>query len=183
MTLRVGDAVAGLDVMSDRFRAWKLRIMGARLGEKTRIGARCVVHHAARLSCGTRCQFEHDVFIKMTSEQATVDIGREVFVGRGVEFDISHSLSIGSHTLIAPGCFVTDHSHKHAAGRTIASQGCEGAPVSIGSDVWLGANAVVLAGVHIADGAIIAAGAVVRSSVGPMQIVAGVPARVVGQRT
>lgn len=182
MTLKVGDVVGVRDVLSDRFRAWTLRLLGARLGEKTRIGARCVVHHAAGFSCGARCHFEHDVFIKLTSDHATVDLGREVFVGRGVEFDISHALSIGSHTLIAPGCFITDHSHKHVAGRTIASQGCEGAPVSIGSDVWLGANVVVLAGVHIADGAVVAAGAVVRSSVGPMQIVAGVPARVVGQR-
>lgn len=183
MPLRVEDVVGGLDVLADRFRAWTTRLRGARLGEKTRIGARFVVHHADRLRCGARCQFEHDVFIKLTSDQAMVNMGREVFVGRGVEFDISHSLSIGNHTLIAPGCFITDHNHKHAAGRTIASQGCEGAPVSIGSDVWIGANVVVLAGVHIADGAIVAAGAVVRNNVGPMQIVAGVPARVVGQRT
>jgi hypothetical protein len=49
--------------------------------------------------------------------------------------------------------------------------------VTLGNDVWVGANAVVLSGVRVGDGAVIAAGAVVTKDVAPYTIVAGVPAR------
>jgi acetyltransferase-like isoleucine patch superfamily enzyme len=55
-------------------------------------------------------------------------------------------------------------------------------PVVIGSDVWIGARAVVLAGVTIGNGAVIAAGSVVNKDVNDYDIVAGVPARVLGNR-
>lgn len=48
--------------------------------------------------------------------------------------------------------------------------------VTIGNDVWIGANAVILPGVHIGDGAIVAAGAVVNKDVDEYAIVGGVPA-------
>lgn len=54
--------------------------------------------------------------------------------------------------------------------------------ITIGNDVWIGANAIVLDGVSIADGAIVAAGAVVTKNVPPYAIVGGVPARVIRYR-
>ena len=54
--------------------------------------------------------------------------------------------------------------------------------VEIGNDVWIGANAVILSGVHIGDGAVIGAGAIVTKDVEPYAIVGGVPARVIRYR-
>lgn len=54
--------------------------------------------------------------------------------------------------------------------------------VTIGSDVWMGHNANVMAGVNVGDGAVIGAGAVVTRDVPPFAIVAGVPAKVVRLR-
>ena len=51
------------------------------------------------------------------------------------------------------------------------------APIRIGNDVWIGANATVLPGVTIGDGAVVAAGAVVTRDVEPLTVVGGVPAR------
>ena len=50
-------------------------------------------------------------------------------------------------------------------------------PIFIGNDVWIGANVIILPGVHIGDGAVLAAGAVVNRDVAPYSIVGGVPAR------
>ncbi len=50
-------------------------------------------------------------------------------------------------------------------------------PPTIGNDVWIGVNSVILRGVHVRDGSIIAAGSIVTRDVEPYSIVAGVPAR------
>ncbi|KQN69739.1 acyltransferase [Devosia sp. Leaf64] len=50
--------------------------------------------------------------------------------------------------------------------------------ITIGDDVWVGANAVIVDGVTIGRGAVIAAGAVVSKDVPEMAIVGGVPAKV-----
>lgn len=55
-------------------------------------------------------------------------------------------------------------------------------PVIIGSDVWIGARATILGGVHIGHGAVIGAGAVVTRDVPAYAIVVGVPARIIRYR-
>jgi acetyltransferase-like isoleucine patch superfamily enzyme len=170
------------EVVADRLRAQYLRLRGARLGDRTRLGKHCVIRRPWCLVVGDRSQFEHQVHIKAADDKARIRLGSEVFVGFNCEFDISENLWIGNGVLIAPGCFITDHSHLHAAGQTIAAQGCESAPVRLEDDVWLGAHAVVLPGVTIGRGAIVAAGAVVNTDIEPMAIVAGVPARHIGAR-
>lgn len=52
----------------------------------------------------------------------------------------------------------------------------------IGNDVWIGANAIILADVEIGDGAIVAAGSVVTRNVAPYTIVAGIPAKPIRMR-
>ncbi|MGF7012115.1 acetyltransferase-like isoleucine patch superfamily enzyme/pimeloyl-ACP methyl ester carboxylesterase [Lachnospiraceae bacterium PF1-22] len=54
--------------------------------------------------------------------------------------------------------------------------------IVIGNDVWIGYEAVILAGVHIGDGAIIGARAVVTKDVPPYTIVGGVPAKEIRKR-
>ena len=54
--------------------------------------------------------------------------------------------------------------------------------IVIGNDVWIGYEAVVMAGVHIGDGAVVAARAVVTRDVPPYAIVGGVPARIIRMR-
>ena len=54
--------------------------------------------------------------------------------------------------------------------------------IIIGNDVWIGFEAIVMAGVRIGDGAIVAARAVVTHDVPPYTIVGGVPAKVIRKR-
>lgn len=58
---------------------------------------------------------------------------------------------------------------------------CKGDTV-VGNDVWIGTDAIIMAGVKIGDGAVIAARAVVTKDVKPYSIVAGNPARKIKQR-
>lgn len=167
----------------DRFRAFILRLRGAELGSKSRIGARCRVQRPWLLEGGSRVEFESDVFVKIESDNACLKLGDEVFVGKGSEFDIVCHMEVGRKVLIAPGCFITDHNHRMASGTYISDQGIEASGVKICDDVWLGAGVVVLPGVTMHTGSVAAAGAVVTKDVAEMEIVGGVPATPIGRRT
>ncbi|NLL54785.1 MAG: CatB-related O-acetyltransferase [Clostridiales bacterium] len=52
----------------------------------------------------------------------------------------------------------------------------------IGNDVWIGQNALIRGGVAIGDGAVIGMGAVVTKDVGPYEVWAGNPARLIKKR-
>jgi acetyltransferase-like isoleucine patch superfamily enzyme len=91
-------------------------------------------------------------------------------------------ITIGSNVLLGPCVSIFSSNHGIARGALIRNQPGQDAPISIGDDVWLGANAVVTAGVSIGEGAVVGAGAVVTSDLPPMSICAGVPARVIGYR-
>lgn len=54
--------------------------------------------------------------------------------------------------------------------------------IIIGNDVWIGYEAIIIAGVHVGNGAIIAAHAVVTKDVQPYTIVGDVPARFIRKR-
>lgn len=88
------------------------------------------------------------------------------------------AVTIGDCVMLAPNVVITTASHpldpqgrrKHLG---IAR------PVTIGNDVWIGANAVILSGIQIGNNVVVAAGAVVTKNVPDNTLVAGVPARIV----
>jgi acetyltransferase-like isoleucine patch superfamily enzyme len=165
-----------------RARAILLRLRGAAVGSRTAIGPRLVVRHPRGIRLGSRVEIEHDVYLKLVAATARLDVGDFTFIGRGCEIDVSQSVTIGAHSLLAPNVFITDHTHNHERGRLLDEQGIRSRPVTIGNDVWIGTGAVILAGVHVGDGAIVGAGAVVTRDVAANTIVAGIPARVMGER-
>jgi len=99
-------------------------------------------------------------------------IGDHVYIGTAVYIDARGGLSIGAGTQIAPGAKIIAFNHSLHAHEPDTMKG-----ITIGRDVWIGANCVILDGVTIGDGAVVAAGAVVRGNVPPSTLVGGVPAR------
>ncbi|HOG45113.1 MAG TPA: acyltransferase [Anaerolineae bacterium] len=105
-------------------------------------------------------------------------LGDCVDIGEFVVLRASGGLTIGSRVLIAAHAVLTTRGHP----KTLPRYGqIEDAPLLVEDDVWIGAGAIVLPGVSVGRGAIVAAGAVVTHSVPPFCIVAGVPARPVGE--
>ena len=90
---------------------------------------------------------------------------------------------IGAKCLFAPNVTVTASNYGIVQGDVaIMDQPKDERDVVIGDGAWLGANAVVLAGVTIGEGAVVAAGAVVTKDLPAQCIAGGVPARVIGTR-
>jgi acetyltransferase-like isoleucine patch superfamily enzyme len=90
---------------------------------------------------------------------------------------------IGAKCLFAPNVTVTASNYGIVQGDVaIMDQPKDERDVVIGDGAWLGANAVVLAGVTIGEGAVVAAGAVVTRDLPAQCIAGGVPAKVIGTR-
>lgn len=97
----------------------------------------------------------------------------------GIHCTVIGPVTIGSHVNLAQGITVTALNHNFAdTDRHIDEQGVSTKPVTIGDDVWIGANAVILPGVTIGQHVVVAAGAVVTKDVPDHSLVGGVPARI-----
>ena len=122
-------------------------------------------------------------FISNRSPEPEIVIGSHVFIGNGCTLSSGSKIEIGDHCLLAAGVRIHDNDghpldpQRRREGAPVDDT--EIAPVIIGSNVWLGADATVLKGVSIGENAVIGTGAVVTSDVPPNSICAGNPARVV----
>lgn len=117
----------------------------------------------------------------------TISIGDDVFIGRNCCFQSEHgSIEIGNHVMFGPGVNIHGGNHSievsSAPMKSVKKVAGEDGTVRIGNDVWIAANAIILAGVTIGDGAVVGAGAVVTKDVPPMAVVAGVPAGILRYR-
>ena len=84
---------------------------------------------------------------------------------------------IYENAFIGPGVCIACAGHPMDAARR--AQGIlTSAPVTIGKDVWIGANAVICGGVTIGEGSVIGAGSVVTKDIPAGVVAAGVPCRV-----
>jgi acetyltransferase-like isoleucine patch superfamily enzyme len=110
-------------------------------------------------------------------------VGDDVDFATGVIVTTSGGVRIGARTLIGYRAQILSANHRIPPARApIFGAGHEYAPIEIGADVWIGAQAIVLPGRSIGDGAVVAAGSVVTESVAPYAIVAGNPAREIRRR-
>jgi UDP-2-acetamido-3-amino-2,3-dideoxy-glucuronate N-acetyltransferase len=133
-----------------------VNLYGCRIGDETKIGAFVEVQKGATV--GARCKVSSHTFIC-----DGVVIEDEVFVGHGVMFINDRY----------PRATNPDGSLQTEADWSVE-------PTRVKRGASIGSNATILAGVTIGACAIVGAGAVVTSDVADYSIVAGVPARVVG---
>jgi len=114
----------------------------------------------------------------------SIRLGRHVFVGAYVVIYGHGGVEIGDHSLISMHCCVVSSNHT-IPGRDALIRNSPDIllPVKIGRDVWLGAGVTVLGGVTIGDGCVVGAGSVVTNDLPPYTIAAGIPARVVRERS
>lgn len=146
-------------------------------------GAGARVCHSARLDVLPFRRFE-------LGQQSTVEdyciinngVG-DVLVGAysrlGIGSVIIGPVTIGSHVLIAQHVVISGLNHGYQAiDRPIRQQPVTALPILIADECWIGANAVITAGVQIGKHSIVAAGSIVTKDVPAYTVVGGNPAKV-----
>lgn len=113
-----------------------------------------------------------------------VTIGKNAVIMMGAILNIG--AVVGEGTMIDMGAVLggraTVGAHCHIGAGTVLAGVVEPAsatPVTVEDNVFMGANAVVIEGVHVGKNAVVAAGSVVIHDVPDNAVVAGVPARVI----
>src|SRR6478609_8555517 len=120
---------------------------------------KCFFTWPHKVSIGNDCRIEPDVVFHFDGPWTpgkSIILGDRVFVGRGCEFNISKSIRIGDHSLLASHCKFIDHDHgTQDDSLPIGLQPGEKCEIVIERNVWLGANVIVLKGVTIGEGAVV----------------------------
>lgn len=107
----------------------------------------------------------------------TVKIGDGAFLNTGCVLLDAGPITIGAMCRLGPGVKILTASHPISPARR--REGLEFArPVTMGENVWVGADAVICPGVTIAQDSVVGAGAVVTRDVPAGVFVLGVPARI-----
>jgi len=136
----------------------------------------------AKIKFGNGCVIREYVFFQLTRPNPELIVGNHVVFGRSSIITVKESVKIGDHTLIGSFVQITDHDHDTKANILISEQNAVIKPVSIGTDVWIGAVAKILKGVTIGDGAVVGANSVVTKDIPAYAIVGGVPAQLIKYR-
>lgn len=119
-------------------------------------------------------------------EDGVIDIKSNCHIGRFCHITALKHITLGENCLLGQHVTITDNSHGDITfeamstpplQRPITSRG----GITIGKNVWIGENAVILQDITIGDGCIIGAGSIVTKDIPAYSVAVGNPARVIKQ--
>lgn len=120
--------------------------------------------------CGAEIRAGYNLTIgegSIIGDNALLDARQKITIGKNVNFSSRVSIYTEDH----------DHGDPYFRGNCDSSY-----RVKIDDRVWIGPNVIILHSVHIGEGAVVAAGSIVTKNVPSFSIVAGIPAKVIGER-
>jgi acetyltransferase-like isoleucine patch superfamily enzyme len=135
-----------------------------------------------RLEVGEHTLLEPGCWLTI-GDRGRLRIGSGTFLNMGCMVAVEREVTIGDHTMLANGCFVSDAAHRYddpdvpVPWQGFTSKG----PTSIGSNCWFGVNCVVTSGVTVGDRCVIGANSVVTRGLPDHTIAGGVPAKELGK--
>lgn len=136
---------------------------------------RIEIGQGASIFMGAYVQFRR----RPSAGSSDISIGNRTVIQHGCWLDGRGGLYIGDDVSIGPGVWLITDEHD------LQDPACpeRPGPVTVSDYAWIGSRAMVLPGVTIGRGAAVGAGSVVTRDVPPYTVVAGVPARPIGERS
>tara|TARA_B100001123_G_C15341188_1_gene1034993 strand:- start:2897 stop:3343 length:447 start_codon:yes stop_codon:yes gene_type:complete len=136
---------------------------------------------------GDGVEIKEDVRVGRDGDAETTGsliIGKGTLVLSGSRIDCSGDVHIGEESHIGRNCQIISHTHDTSDSTVpVMEAPVRSDPVTIGSDVMIYSDVVILPGVSIGDGAVVAIRSVVTDDVDPYSVVGGIPAKVIGERS
>ena len=170
-------------------RGWWYRVKFFLLGKRFRAGRWFRVHGPLIITGPGRVAFGNDcliisnaikpVCIRTLTPQAEVSLGNHAGLN-GTSIQCARRIRIGALSNVADA-YITD-SPAHSLGKNRRQETIEdvpASPVTLGDNVWVSVQVVILAGVTIGDNSVIGACSLVREDVPPDVFAAGNPLRVI----
>lgn len=147
-------------------------------GSLIRSRARMDLFPFKRFSLGERAVIED--FCTIANAVGDVNVGNDTRVGIGCT--VIGPVNIGNQVIIAQNVVMSGMNHTYTdINVPIRLQKSTVNAINVEDEVWIGANAVITAGVTIGKHSVVAGGSVVTKDVPPYSVVAGNPARVIKQ--
>jgi acetyltransferase-like isoleucine patch superfamily enzyme len=149
---------------------------------------RCFVSLSARVQLSNRITFGEKTVVKpfamLLTQGGYISFGKNCaissfnHISNGIE-----DIIVGDYVRLGPQVTILGGSRNfRARNKLVIDQGSHHKGVTIGNDVLVGAGAVILPGCQIGEGVVIGALSLVNSDIPPYKIVAGNPARIIGER-
>ena len=137
-----------------------------------------VYKHICKMKIDKNVVIYHGLEVR---EPANISMARGVIIGDNSILDGRNGIHIGEDVVFASNVRIWTEQHDHEDPWFRCSTQNHGA-VTIDRHAWIGSHTIILHSVHIGEGAVVAAGAVVTHDVPPYTIVAGIPAKKIGER-
>lgn len=107
-----------------------------------------------------------------------IEVGKNFYSNHNLIILDAARVTFGDHVFVAPNCGF--YTSGHPIDVEQRNEGLEYAyPITVGNNVWIGANVTVLPGVSIGDNTVIGAGSVVNKSIPGNVVAVGNPCKVV----
>lgn len=188
-------------------RKWFYPLLFDEIGEGVIFGRNVVIRHPHQIRIGNNVVIDENCLLTadgidgigltirdnvilsrntiLMAKGGRLEIGENSNIGSGCFVGTTNRLTLGKNVLVAHNGYIGGGRYSYERldvpimNQEMVSKGEQ----TIGDNVWLGANVIVLDGVDVGRECVIGAGAVVTKSVPDYSIAVGVPARVIRSRT
>lgn len=103
--------------------------------------------------------------LKLFIDGGAVEILGNLFINNDVSINCMKKITIGKGCLIGENVKIYDHDHAYKHGVPYSETGFITKEITIGNNVWIGSNVIILKGVTIGDNVVIAAGSTIHKSI------------------
>lgn len=93
-----------------------------------------------------------------------LEVGKNFGMSNGCVVTAYEHIKIGDNVMLGPNVLIYDQDHDYRAPGGVAAMKFKTAPITIGNNVWIGANTLILRGTTIGDNSVVGAGTVVKGT-------------------